>query len=957
MKDQDQFLLEIVGYDSGLPGTRTLRYATGDGYITEPTDAPANTYYDARVRQPLLMSRTMFAPRTTRGRSTFGLGDLELLNGDGALDDLINYGFDGRLLTVRRGPADRQWRRNSRAGTWTSSGVTLAATAARINDTDLATNAWHTDTAVSGAYVQANYGVPVEFSRLRIYAVSGAYAGNYKVRGSPDGATWTDLITGFVPNVAGWNQILFAPATHQYWRAELTNTPGAGSWLNEAEFDRWFVTDLVATMQNIEAETDKLTIKLRDRQAEMNNPLQPTKYAGTNALPAGLEGVDDIKGKPKPVCLGRVLNVPAVLVNTSKLIYQVNDGAIASLDAVYDRGVALRATLGPLFVAAGDNGTVNVSSSPDGATWTNRSTTAGNTSTFNGVAWGAGMWVMVGNTPTNTYLFSTDGITWTQRTIVTNAPSAVTLRCVRYLNGRFYVGGDTGFLASSADCVTWTLASGSPSVFGSKSIQDITWNGTTFVATTDANSGASIWSSPDGLNWTATTLAGKWYSLSWGAGLFVLGGHDGANVPKIYTSPDGLTWTARTVPASHTTGRYATGIFANNLFVLAGFATAANTPQIATSSDGITWTARTSAAAFVATCRGITYGVGIYIVAGRNSTGTRFIQTSSDGTTWTNQTVSSAGADGFFAIGFGEGSSAATYANAMDLEDDTKAPVAGAFKGYLAGGYFRLGAAPAGLITADVTEGATTADRYAAQLFKRLLLRAGKSASDYSASDLTTLDAAAPFECGFWTDQEIAYSGVFDQVAESVDGSWFIDRANLYRFKQLLAPTGSPVVALTANDLKIPPVFVTPNDLGQGIPIYQTVVRYARNYIVQDSDVAASVSAARRGVLAKEWREAKATDAAVQTAHLLAYQLSYDSLLYAAVDAQSEATRRQALRGTQRRMAELVLALTDINAAIDIADVISLQYPRFGLSAGVLMRVLDIAVDGEARELTWTVWY
>jgi hypothetical protein len=41
------------------------------------------------------------------------------------------------------------------------------------------------------------------------------------------------------------------------------------------------------------------------------------------------------------VCYGVVKNVPAPCVNTSKLIYQVNDGAVDSIDAVYDRGVPL----------------------------------------------------------------------------------------------------------------------------------------------------------------------------------------------------------------------------------------------------------------------------------------------------------------------------------------------------------------------------------------------------------------------------------------------------------------------------------------------------------------------------------------------------------------------------------------------------------------------------------------
>lgn len=87
-----------------------------------------------------------------------------------------------------------------------------------------------------------------------------------------------------------------------------------------------------------------LRLRLRDRLAELERPLQTARYGGTNALPAGTDGTaDDIKGQPKPRVYGAVKNVAPVLVNTARLIYQVSDGALAAVDAVYDRGAALTA--------------------------------------------------------------------------------------------------------------------------------------------------------------------------------------------------------------------------------------------------------------------------------------------------------------------------------------------------------------------------------------------------------------------------------------------------------------------------------------------------------------------------------------------------------------------------------------------------------------------------------------
>src|SRR5574340_223539 len=86
----------------------------------------------------------------------------------------------------------------------------------------------------------------------------------------------------------------------------------------------------------------EIAIRIKNRQLELNTPIQTTKYAGTNSLPDGLEGVSDIQGKSKPLLFGQCKNITPVLVNTSRLIYQVNDGAIITTNAaVYDNGVAL----------------------------------------------------------------------------------------------------------------------------------------------------------------------------------------------------------------------------------------------------------------------------------------------------------------------------------------------------------------------------------------------------------------------------------------------------------------------------------------------------------------------------------------------------------------------------------------------------------------------------------------
>lgn len=108
---------------------------------------------------------------------------------------------------------------------------------------------------------------------------------------------------------------------------------------------------LSAVISQIEAGFEKVTIGIKDRLYELASPHITTLYAGTNALPAGVEGVADLAGKPKPLVMGKVFSIEPPCVNTSRLIYQVSTAAITS-GSVYDGGVAL--TAGAAYASQAD---------------------------------------------------------------------------------------------------------------------------------------------------------------------------------------------------------------------------------------------------------------------------------------------------------------------------------------------------------------------------------------------------------------------------------------------------------------------------------------------------------------------------------------------------------------------------------------------------------------------------
>lgn len=95
----------------------------------------------------------------------------------------------------------------------------------------------------------------------------------------------------------------------------------------------------VAKMLGVRMEHGAQNARLvvRDRAFPLSRALQNNFYEGTG----GAEGTAELTGKPKPLLYGECYNVSATLIDPTNLIYQVHDGAIESILAVYDSGLAL----------------------------------------------------------------------------------------------------------------------------------------------------------------------------------------------------------------------------------------------------------------------------------------------------------------------------------------------------------------------------------------------------------------------------------------------------------------------------------------------------------------------------------------------------------------------------------------------------------------------------------------
>lgn len=224
-----------------------------------------------------------------------------------------------------------------------------------------------------------------------------------------DGEGWTTKPTDTPANTHIWPRVkqianfrrdLFSrggiggAVEASYGETVLINSDGAlDAWANygfcgrkfivrvgpsKAAYPSGFTTILVSSMASALFDWSELRVRLRDRLEIFNKPFCKNSFAGTGSL----EGPATLAGQRRPKGYGYLYNVSPALVDSSALIYQVNDGAIdmSTNGRVRDKGVLLT-NAGPVtdqaallsatptagtFVFWASGGYIKLGSPPDG---------------------------------------------------------------------------------------------------------------------------------------------------------------------------------------------------------------------------------------------------------------------------------------------------------------------------------------------------------------------------------------------------------------------------------------------------------------------------------------------------------------------------------------------------------------------------------------------------------------
>jgi hypothetical protein len=253
-----------------------------------------------------------------------------------------------------------------------------------------------------------------------------------------------------------------------------------------------------------------------------------------------------------------------------------------------------------------------------------------------------------------------------------------------------------------------------------------------------------------------------------------------------------------------------------------------------------------------------------------------------------------------------------------------------------------------------VTQGST---RTVGQLFNAILLKAGVPSGDISAADVTALDAAVNYQVGVYVGyaQDRSAIDVLDELCASV-GAWYgADASGIFRIGRIELPTGTAVGTLTRTDI-IRIERVASRDPGVGVPSWRIKVAYQKINTVQ-VDLAANVPDTRKQFTASEYRRAQAQSVAVKTANLLSPELEFKTVLVNGSNAGSEAERLLDIYKTRRDVYQVTVRVDAALAAVlDLGKIVTLQIPRFGMSAGKKFLIIGITTNMRGYLYELTLW-
>ncbi len=270
-------------------------------------------------------------------------------------------------------------------------------------------------------------------------------------------------------------------------------------------------------------------------------------------------------------------------------------------------------------------------------------------------------------------------------------------------------------------------------------------------------------------------------------------------------------------------------------------------------------------------------------------------------------------------------------------------------------GLFRLGATAARTVTADVLQGVNSGARTAGLIARQILIDAGLTTLQYSDASFIALGALNSATCGIRVQGETSVLSAVGEVLSGI-GAWIAPNAQgVLEVGRLSTPAVSAVASFQEWELRGNIERSASGADGSGLPCWRVIVRYGRLGQVQnETDLVGAVSAARRSLLAVEWRQAVSEDATIKARWLNAPEVIFESGLTTQVAAQAEADRLLALFKVKRSTWRIRVD-TERAVGIQPGQTVSLTLNRF-LADGQNFVVIGRVDDCTANRVELMLW-
>jgi hypothetical protein len=453
---------------------------------------------------------------------------------------------------------------------------------------------------------------------LSLFVAVGTTSGNNASITSPDGVTWTQQINGSITQ----------QLTSLVWIPELSifvTSTGSTTWYYSSDGINWSTFTAAAGGFNLLWGGESGVLVART-YSQSNTMLVSHFFGKTQQDSARRQVAKKFGGSGRD---NSGINFPAWGNLDKKLINPSlsgrASGAWSSITTPIDaswKDVVWSQDLG-LFVMVGGGLTTNAMTSPDGVTWTARTTVNGASTSWNSVTYSPELklFVACGNSGSNAnnIMTSPDGITWTAR----NTSGADNLTGIVWAAelGLFVIAG-TSCIYTSPDSVTWTSRT-----IALSSWSDIAWSPelNLFVVCSSSSNG-QIATSPDGITWTLrlnlgallSTFGMSPNSITWSSDLgrfFIVGNASTVATPVMLSSKDGIAWSVyyNTLPSTTDNWYKIEWSQEHSQLVAVG-----DNGKLAYSADGFNWTGVSSPVVKNFRCVGWSPQLGIW-VAGSNS--------------------------------------------------------------------------------------------------------------------------------------------------------------------------------------------------------------------------------------------------------------------------------------------------------------------------------------------------